>query len=95
MIGNFDGWVDDIVIRNVGKAAPPDGAASLLPLGASSEGFRMRLTGTAGKTYRIQASQDGAVWQDAGLITLTHSTAEFIDSTEGTRNRFYRAAIAN
>ena len=93
-LGNFDGWIDEIVIRNV-TSATSGGLmpAVLTPLGPTASGFKLRLDGKAGTTYRIQASENGSTWTNAGSVHLTKSDAEFVDPSQSGRNRFYRAVV--
>jgi len=67
--------------------------AILTPLGASSTGFRLLISGEGGRRYKMQASENGTSWADIGLVTLTTANAEFRDNTLGNRRRFYRAVV--
>lgn len=88
-LGNFDGWIDEIVVRNVNGTSTA--TASLTPLSPSTAGFRMRVNGQAGTTYRIEASANNATWTNVGTVALTSSAAEFTDPPSRNRYRFYRA----
>ena len=88
-MGNFDGWIDEIAVRNV--SASSAATASLTPIAANAAGFRLRLAGQAGATYRIEASEDSRTWSRVGTVALSSSTAEFTDPARGPRYRFYRA----
>lgn len=90
-MGNFDGWIDEVTVRNVKTSAPTSGNATLTPLGAGSGGFRMRVAGLAGSTYRVEASPDNRTWSNVGMVTLSAGTAEFTDAATSGRYRFYRA----
>jgi len=97
-LGNFDGWIDEIVIRNVGGSLPPANGSSdtgpmLKPLGGSAAGFRVQLSGQEGTTYRVQFSENGTFWMNLQTVTLSGSTAEFLDATAGSQRRFYRAVL--
>ena len=100
MLGNFDGWIDEIVIRNVGGSLPPANSSSgtahtLQQLGNSGAGFRLQVSGKKGTTYRVQSSENGTSWTNLQTVTLTGSTAEFLDASEGAQRRFYRALVQN
>ena len=69
---------------------PQAANAILTPLSVTSAGFRFRVTGEAGITYRIQSSQDNKLWFTIGSVTLTGDTAEFVDATPGGTHKFYR-----
>lgn len=86
-MGDFDGWIDEVSVRATG--APN---AMLTPLRPNGEGgFRMKISGEAGKTYRVQASHDSTTWSEVGALTLTSESGEFVDMTIGPSYRFYRA----
>jgi hypothetical protein len=88
-MGHFDGWIDEIAVRNVRTTSGT--TASLTPMGPNQGGFRMRVSGQAGATYRIEASADSRTWASVGTVTLSASTAEFTDPAKGPRFRMYRA----
>ena len=88
-MGNFDGWIDEVVIRS--ENATTATAAALTPIGGGPQGFRMRVTGKAGNTYMIQASQDNRSWSNLGQLTLSTTTGEFTDSSKTPVVRMYRA----
>ena len=88
-MGNFDGWIDEVVIRS--ENATTATAASLTPIGGGPQGFRMRVAGKAGNTYMIQASQDNRSWNNLGQVTLSASTGEFTDTSKTPVVRMYRA----
>ena len=88
-MGNFDGWIDEIAIRNVKTST--SGNATLTPLGANSGRFRLRVGGLAGSTYRIEASADSRTWNSVGTVTLSSTAAEFTDPAVPGKYRFYRA----
>jgi hypothetical protein len=88
-LGNFDGWLDEIAIRSVKTTTAA--STSLTPLGAGANGFRMRVTGQTGSTYRIQASADNRTWTQIGTVSLSSTSAEFVDPSAASRYRFYRA----
>jgi hypothetical protein len=89
-LGNFDGWIDEVVVRNV-KTTTTSGNATLTPLGAGSSGFRMRVAGQAGTSYRVEASADNRIWSTVGTVTLSGTSTEFIDPAPPGGYRFYRA----
>jgi hypothetical protein len=82
------------VVRNVKSGSSVSANASLLPLGRTTAGFRMRVTGQSGKTYRIQASENSQSWSDVGTVTLSTTSAEFVDPNPSTKYRFYRTVAA-
>jgi hypothetical protein len=88
-LGNFDGWIDELVVRSVNQVNA--NSATLTPLGASSNGFRMRIAGQSGSSYVVQASQDSKTWSNVGSVTLSGSTAEFTDTAKTPGFRLYRA----
>jgi hypothetical protein len=88
-LGNFDGWIDEVVVRSVNQVNA--NSATLTPLGASSNGFRMRITGQAGGSYVVQASQDSKSWSNVGTVQLSTSTGEFTDTSKTPGLRLYRA----
>ncbi|HVK59162.1 MAG TPA: glycoside hydrolase family 9 protein, partial [Candidatus Kapabacteria bacterium] len=87
-MGNFDGWIDEVVIRNENTLTST--SATLTPINADTSGFRLRITGKAGTTYMIQSSQDSKVWNNVGSVTLSTTTAEFTDSSKGPASKMYR-----
>jgi hypothetical protein len=65
------------------------GSASITPL--SGGGARLHFEGTAGDSWRIQASTDLKTWQTIGTATVSESgTFDFDDTTSGLPQRFYR-----
>jgi hypothetical protein len=70
---------------------PGAGLAVLIPVSASSAGFRLRLAGQSGVQYKIQASSDGKTWLDIGTLALQGSTGEFVDTAPGSDHKMYRA----
>ncbi len=88
-LGNFDGWLDEVVIRSPNPLNSI--MASLTPVGANASGFRMRVAGQPGNTYVIQASQDGKQWSNVGSVVLASTTAEFTDTSKAPGSRMYRA----
>jgi len=56
--------------------------------------FVLNVTGTAGQTYTIQATQDLKTWTAIGTVTVgAGGTANFTDTTAtGLTSRFYRMA---
>jgi hypothetical protein len=89
ILGNFDGWIDEVVVRNVTSLTAS--TATLAPLGVSAAGFRLRVTGQTGATYRVEASADNRNWSNIGSVSLSGSSAEFTDSAASGQFRFYRA----
>jgi hypothetical protein len=97
-LGNFDGGIDEIVIRNVTGSLPPatgDTAPTLKPLGTSTAGFRVQVRGKEGTTYLVQFSENGTSWTNLETMALSGSTAEFLDASAGSQLRFYRAVVQN
>ncbi len=97
-LGNFDGWIDEIVVRSAGASLPPGNssggtAATLRPMGASADGFHLQVSGKPGTVYRVQASENGTLWSDLQTVTLSATPAEFLDRSGGTKHRFYRAVV--
>jgi hypothetical protein len=88
-LGNFDGWIDEVVVRSVNPAN--SNSATLTPIGPSSAGFRVRVTGQAGSSYVIQASENSKTWSSIGTVNLNSTTAEFTDPVKTPALRFYRA----
>lgn len=85
---------------NVGISAPINvtvvgngRACSLMPIGPSPDGFRLRINGEAGNIYIIQASENSVDWTDVGGVAVETSATQFIDSTKATNHRFYRALL--
>lgn len=91
VLGNFDGWIDEIAIRSIRSSTPA--GATLTPLGNSAQGFRVRVNGQVGASYRVQGSTNGIAWNDLGVVTLSSPSSDFVDTTAGTKIRFYRAVI--
>ncbi|MGV3772869.1 MAG: glycoside hydrolase family 9 protein [Verrucomicrobiales bacterium] len=90
-MGNFDGWIDEIVIRN-SEVEEPDASGVLTPLGVNSSGFRMRLTGELGSSYLIQSSSDGKVWTNVMTQKLDSNPKEVTAPISGAASYlFYRA----
>jgi hypothetical protein len=75
----------------VTPAAPTVGLQSIGP-----GGLTVRVTGEAGRTYRIQLSTDLIDWSPLGTVSITSGTiADFIDTAQPTRGTkaFYRAVV--
>jgi hypothetical protein len=88
-LGNFDGWIDEVAVRNESPNATA--SATLTPLGAGPDGFRVQIAGQPGTSYVIQGSQNSKSWTNVGTVSLTTSTAVFIDTEKTSGYRLYRA----
>jgi hypothetical protein len=51
----------------------------------------VRITGQAGSSYVIQASENSKNWNSIGTVNLSSSNAEFTDPVKTPALRFYRA----
>jgi len=90
-LGNFNGWIDEVVIRNIGSGS----GSSPLPgqLGGATR-FRLQLSGQSGQRYLLEASDNLLDWTPVATLTLTGRDLEWSDSTNhGLRQRFYRARL--
>ena len=67
----------------------------LTALGASSEGFRLRLQGPADRTVVLQASSDLIDWQVVTSGTIDGGDMQFADPTASGTARFYRLVLSN
>lgn len=73
-------------------AVPVQAPATLTPLGPVSNGFKLRLSGQAGATYKIEGSSNNRSWSEVGTVTLTNSTIDYVDGAATTATmKFYRA----
>ena len=64
------------------------------PLGIQADGkFLLNIAGTAGLTFRVQASTDHKNWTDLGTVTLTEANGIFVDPNPAQALRFYRAVL--
>ena len=99
--GNFDGWMDEIVVRS--KVAGYDSVPrtftppSITSLDRATNGMRLNWTATAGSQFQVQwkASTTAGSWTTfTNLITSTNGSYTFLDNgtqTGGLGNmRFYR-----
>ena len=76
--------------------APSERPAFHLEAGGHGPGreVRFRLSGETGARYRIEVSEDLALWESVRSGTLTGDTIEFVESVPGdARARFYRAVL--
>lgn len=66
---------------------------TLRPIGRDGNGrFKFAVTGQAGVTYNIQASETMGAWTNVGQLAMTNTTSEFTDlSGGGNTLKFYRA----
>jgi hypothetical protein len=53
----------------------------------------LQITGTVGRTYRIEASPDTTTWSTAATLLLTSSPYLWIDQNPVAGNKFYRALL--
>ena len=67
----------------------------LTALGASSEGFRLRLQGPADRAVALQASSDLIDWQVVTSGTIDGGDMQFADPTASGTARFYRLVLSN
>ena len=67
----------------------------LTALGASSEGFRLRLQGPADRAVVLQSSSDLIDWQVVTSGTIDGGDMQFADPTASGTARFYRLVLSN
>jgi hypothetical protein len=67
----------------------------LTALGASSEGFRLRLQGPADRTLVLQSSSDLIHWQVVTSGTIDEGDMQIADPTATEKARFYRLVLSN
>jgi hypothetical protein len=101
----FDSSMFSIAYGNGSFVAVGDSAAifqsgptfSVSSAGDGPTGSRqIQLTGEAGKTYWIQASDDLSGWADLCLVTnATESTTFSVPASAAVPNQFYRARLPN
>ena len=84
------GFSPEATVTIVGIGGTP---ATLIPLGPSPSGFRMRIQGTVGVKYQVQASETGSGWTKLGEVTLATAATVFIDISGASNHRFYRAVL--
>ena len=66
----------------------------LLQAGLTNGSLQLRLTGSLGLAYEIQASTNLSAWTSLGTITNTSRTMQFVDPTAANQpQRFYRAVL--
>ena len=95
-VGGNAGQVSDYRLEVFGtrsEVVVPD--LKLTALGASSEGFRLRLQGPADRTVVLQASSDLIDWQVVTSGTIDGGDIQFADPTASGTARFYRLVLSN
>ncbi len=99
--GNFDGWLDEIVVRSkvAGYDSVPRTFAppSIASLNRATNGMRLSWTATAGSQFQVQwrPSASAGTWTTfTNLITSTNGSYTFLDNGTQTGGlasmRFYR-----
>ena len=95
-LGNFDGWVDEVVVTTGG--APGGGSTS--PPGSDlvkleSGDVQMTLTGPAGKLYVIEASTDLKAWVPVSASGVSNGSTFLDPDAHNYSRRFYRMRSLN
>ena len=75
------------------KVVVPD--LELTALGASPEGFRLRLQGPADRAVVLQSSSDLIDWQVITSGTIDGGDVQIADPTGTETSRFYRLVLSN
>ncbi len=95
-VGGNAGQVSDYRLEVFGtrsEVVAPD--LKLTALGASSEGFRLRLQGPADRTLVLQSSSDLIDWQVVTSGTIDGGDVQIADPTATETVRFYRLVLSN
>ena len=95
-VGGNAGQVSDYRLEVFGTRSvvvAPD--LKLTALGASSEGFRLRLQGPADRTLVLQSSSDLIDWQVVTSGTIDGGDVQIADPTATETARFYRLVLSN
>ena len=95
-VGGNAGQVSDYRLEVFGtrsEVVAPD--LKLTALGASSEGFRLRLQGPADRTLVLQSSSDLIDWQVVTSGTIDGGDVQIADPTATETARFYRLVLSN
>jgi len=95
-VGGNAGQVSDYRLEVFGtrsEVVVPD--LKLTALGASSEGFRLRLQGPADRAVVLQSSSDLIDWQVVTSGTIDGGDAQIADPTATETSRFYRLVLSN
>ena len=95
-VGGNAGQVSDYRLEVFGTRSEvviPD--LKLTALGASSEGFQLRLQGPADRAVVLQASSDLIDWQVVTSGTIDGGDMQFADPTASETARFYRLVLSN
>lgn len=89
--GNSAGSLRTCRLETFGTAiASQPSTVSLVALGQSAEGFRVRIDGTAGQSVKLQRSADLAVWADVVSQVLSAGSTVLVDPAPVANARFYR-----
>jgi hypothetical protein len=89
-IGNFDGWIDEVVIKNIRGSTPP-GVVRLTAVGQSSGPIKIILTGPVGTRFVLQSSTNLLNWKAVLTNSLLNGSFEYSDSNASPVGRFFRA----
>ena len=95
-VGGNAGQVSDYRLEIFGTRSEvviPD--LKLTALGASSEGFQLRLQGPADRAVVLQSSSDLIDWQVVTSGTIDGGDMQFADPTASGTARFYRLVLSN
>ena len=95
-VGGNAGQVSDYRLEIFGtrsEVVVPD--LKLTALGASSEGFRLRLQGPADRAVVLQSSSDLIDWQVVTSGTIDGGDVQIADPTATETVRFYRLVLSN
>jgi hypothetical protein len=90
--GNFDGWVQDLVVRSIPDTAPTVPPPKLTSLANNSDGlYQFTIQGAAGVPYSIEASTNLDFWTPV-YTNFFGGFIQFIDTQSvNFPSRFYRA----
>ncbi|MBL9128380.1 MAG: hypothetical protein JNL97_12070 [Verrucomicrobiales bacterium] len=95
-LGSFDG--QSLALGGTRQMLPPGASAppSLASVAAENGRFRVRLTGTPGARYAIEASPDLRVWTPVQTVGADENgTVDYSVSRLGLEHRFFRARVAD
>lgn len=95
-VGGNAGQVSDYRLEVFGtrpEVVAPD--LKLTALGASSEGFRLRLQGPADRAVVLQSSSDLIDWRVVTTGTIDGGDVQIADTTATETARFYRLVLSN
>ncbi len=86
-LGNFDGWLDEVVIKSMRGSAP----LRLIASSTANQQLKITLQGNIGAGFILQSSTDLLNWTPVLTNLLQNTNYDYLDNNPASTRRFFRA----